>query len=286
MVPRIVLTHATAGRDVLHPLDLCACSTQGTLGLLLSLAGALVSQAATITVGPGQSIASAISSMHGGDTLVIQAGTYREGNLTPPSGASGAPTIIKAAPGAQVILQPNTTVFDFQSGRHGIVIDSLVLDGNMQTAYPIYEAPDVSNITFQNSGSRTCWLRIVLRALSQAVREPSSRRSSARAPGFPSPSPGPGPVSAPPAPRPTPRRTRPPVGDGRGPRRPPLQEACWPRPPWAVPPAASAGGPGRHRGAAPRPGVPSGAGQGWRRRAWGHTTWKVIALKEANGEDP
>src|SRR5262249_40029076 len=45
-------------------------------------------------------------------------------------------------------------------------------------------------------------------------------------------------------------------------------------PPWAVPPAPPAAGGGGHarpRGAAPRRGVPSGAGQGGRRRAWGQT---------------
>jgi len=123
----------------------------GGLTLILCLA---TSHAATYTVSPGQSIAAALSRLSGGDTLIIEAGTYREGNLTPPSGSSGAPTVVRAAAAGQVILQPGDrgidTVFDLQSGRHDITIEGIVIDGSMETAYPVYGAPDVRGITLRN----------------------------------------------------------------------------------------------------------------------------------------
>jgi len=133
--------------------------TPVVLGLLLTLAGPLPhGQAATRTVGPSQSLAQAISSMEGGDTLIIKGGTYAAGNLTPPSGSAGAPTVIKAAPGEQVIIAPNSrsvdTVFNFKDHAHDIVLDGLVLDGGKQTAFPIYGAPNVAHITVRNATIR------------------------------------------------------------------------------------------------------------------------------------
>lgn len=125
------------------------------LGYMLLTASA---HAATITVAPGQSLKAAISSMKGGDTLLIQAGTYREGNLEPPSGTESSPTFIQGAPGAQVILAPNDqgvdTIFNFQGSSHDVVLDNLILDGNKKTAFPIYSAPDTARLTLRNSTIR------------------------------------------------------------------------------------------------------------------------------------
>jgi copper-binding protein NosD len=125
------------------------------LGLAL---GASQGQTATITVSAGSSIKEAVSRMQGGDTVLIQAGTYREGNITPPSGTEASPTFIQGAPGAQVVLAPNDqgvdTIFDFQAGRHDIVLENLILEGDKKTAFPIYGAPDVARITVRNSTIR------------------------------------------------------------------------------------------------------------------------------------
>jgi hypothetical protein len=77
------------------------------LVLLLLTSGPTISHAATLTVGPGHSLQSAISSLHSGDTLLIKGGTYAEGNLTPPSG-----TTIQAAPGETVVIQPDNQAVD------------------------------------------------------------------------------------------------------------------------------------------------------------------------------
>ena len=125
--------------------------TPVVLGLLLSLAGALThGHAATLTVGPGQSLQQALSSMSGGDTLIIKGGTYAEGNLTPPSG-----TTIRAASGETVVIQPDNqgvdTIFDFRSGSRDITIDGVVLDAGGKTGFPVYGAADVAGITIKNS---------------------------------------------------------------------------------------------------------------------------------------
>jgi parallel beta-helix repeat protein len=114
--------------------------------------GCVVADAATHTVAPGQRIADALRQMAGGDTLLIQAGTYREGNLLPPSGSPGNPTVLQGQ--GQVVLAPDDqgvdTIFDFHNGAHDIVLDGLTLDAGKQTGNPLYSASDSARLTFQN----------------------------------------------------------------------------------------------------------------------------------------
>jgi parallel beta-helix repeat protein len=120
--------------------------------------GVLGSDAATRTIGPGQDLTSAVGAMQPGDTLVLESGTYPAGPMHPPSGTSGAPTTITAAPGAQPVLVPATgaqdTFFDFQGSAHDVVLDGLTMDGQGQVAFPVYGAPDVHNLTLQYSTIR------------------------------------------------------------------------------------------------------------------------------------
>ena len=61
----------------------------------------VVTTAASLTIGPGQSIAAALRQLGSGDTLTIHSGTYAENNLSVPSGAT-----VQGAPGETVILRP------------------------------------------------------------------------------------------------------------------------------------------------------------------------------------
>jgi len=56
--------------------------------------------------------------------------------------------------------------------------------------------------------------------------------------------------------------------------------------PWAVRPAASAGGHGRHRWPAPRPCGTAGAGHGGRRRAGGQTQWGETCHRGPGSRQP
>ena len=71
--------------------------------------------AASLTVAPGQSIAAALRRMSSGDTLTIQAGTYAENNLQPPSGSTvqGAGSVIIRPTGGTDVgfaLSSNVTI--------------------------------------------------------------------------------------------------------------------------------------------------------------------------------
>jgi len=109
-------------------------------------------------MGPGEDLTNAVNQMSGGDTLVVPSGTYTVGQMRPPSGSSGAPTTITAAPGAEVVLvpadQPQDTFFDFQGSAHDVVLDGLTLDAQRQVTFPVYGAPDVHNLTLQHSTIR------------------------------------------------------------------------------------------------------------------------------------
>ena len=77
---------------------------------------------------PFRTVQRGVRVLQSGDTLLIGAGTYAEGDLAPPSG-----TTLKAAPGARPVLRPNSrsidTIILFAAGRSHITIDGLVLDG-------------------------------------------------------------------------------------------------------------------------------------------------------------
>ena len=105
-----------------------------TLAPLLAHAGTLHVSPSGSDSNPGTESAPFRTVKHGtsrlssGDTLLIGAGTYVEGDIAPPSG-----TTLKAAPGARPVLRPNSrsidTIILFAAGRSHITIDGLVLDG-------------------------------------------------------------------------------------------------------------------------------------------------------------
>jgi len=83
------------------------------LGVLLGLPG--LGGAASRTIGPGDSLQSAVSQLGPGDTLLLQTGTYPCSHCLDgmTGGTSSAPVTIAAAPGAHVTIQ-------FQGGGNGI----------------------------------------------------------------------------------------------------------------------------------------------------------------------
>jgi hypothetical protein len=122
------------------------CLFISILAFMSLFVGAKASHAATLYVAttgsdgnpgtaaaPFRTLRHGISRMRSGDTLVVKAGTYPEGNLTPPSGSAGAPTIIQAAAGETVKIQPNNRgtdcILNFTGGQHDITWDGVVLDG-------------------------------------------------------------------------------------------------------------------------------------------------------------
>src|SRR5215475_7176614 len=92
-----------------------------TLALLLPA----IATAADFTVSPGQSIASALSQMHAGDTLTLHGGTYDAHDLRPPSGVT-----VQGAAGQTVIIRPTgrpSHAFDVMG--QGVTLRNLTLDG-------------------------------------------------------------------------------------------------------------------------------------------------------------
>jgi Right handed beta helix region len=105
------------------------------LTLLLLFAWPLGSWSATITVGPGQSINDGIRRLNGGDTLIVEDGTYTDkldvGSI--PNGSASAPTVVKAKTLRKAIIQPgggSGFIADFGSNKQWIVLDGLVFDGS------------------------------------------------------------------------------------------------------------------------------------------------------------
>jgi hypothetical protein len=151
-------------------------------GGILLLAGLIVqSEAATYYVGkPGNDAGACTQSapcatiqrgarkMRGGDTLVLQAGTYEDGTgCEIPSGTASAPTVIKAASKHQAIIRLRNGGMGIRLGagctQHHIVIDGLRITGEGQaTGHAIYVDHDASYITIQNTdlgdilGNGTC----------------------------------------------------------------------------------------------------------------------------------
>src|SRR5215471_7616375 len=96
-----------------------------TLSLIL-LPG--IATAASLTIGPGQSIAAALSRLGSGDTLTIHAGTYAENNLSLPSGAT-----VQGAPGETVVIRPTggpAPGFALGAGVNNATIRNLTIDGS------------------------------------------------------------------------------------------------------------------------------------------------------------
>jgi hypothetical protein len=96
----------------------------GCLGLV-----PLGAHAAVLHVGSGQSINAAISQMHGGDTLVVHAGTYREALGPLPSGSASQPTTLMAAPGELVRIEPPGDLHSIGAGLISGEGNDLVISG-------------------------------------------------------------------------------------------------------------------------------------------------------------
>jgi Right handed beta helix region len=78
-------------------------------------------------------VAGGVGCLSGGDTLRVDGGTYHEGLTGMPSGSSAAPTVVQAAPGATVWLQPTSSLdctLLIDSGRSYITIDRINIDSN------------------------------------------------------------------------------------------------------------------------------------------------------------
>jgi parallel beta-helix repeat protein len=99
---------------------------------------------------PCRTIQHGLSRLSSGDTVLIGAGTYAEGNLMPPSGVT-----LQGASGARPVLRPGSasvdTILHIQPGRQGITLDGLTLDGGGTTSFPIYADKGVERITVMNT---------------------------------------------------------------------------------------------------------------------------------------
>lgn len=136
------------------------------LCLIPLLASVLAGHAATVNTTPSQGLASALSQLRGGDTLVVGCGTYNEvvNAGTIPSGSASAPTILRAAQKRCAIVQPAFGTSRLLSiGENGarqqfITIDGLVFDGSSTgssiAAVVIEGAAGSSDITFENNEIR------------------------------------------------------------------------------------------------------------------------------------
>ena len=138
-----------------------------TLSLLLVQAMLPVaSQAATYYVSPQgsdtapcsapapcQTINAGIQRLQGGDTLVIGSGTYHETILAIPSGTAGAPTVIHAAPGATVWLQPTSEVdcaLHFGGSTRHVTIERINIDTNHQGPFGVCTDPQTHHIILRH----------------------------------------------------------------------------------------------------------------------------------------
>ena len=112
---------------------------------------------------PFRTVQRGIKALKASDTLILRAGTYAEGDLTPPSGVAGAPTTIRAEAGERPILQPNNRAIDtiilFLADRSHITIDGLILDGGSPsgervTQFPVATQRGTSHLALLNSEVR------------------------------------------------------------------------------------------------------------------------------------
>jgi hypothetical protein len=105
-------------------------------------------------------VAAGLACTSGGDTLLINDGTYTERVLGSqiPSGSMGSPTIIKAISRNQVILRPSGSfyVVAITAPDSYITIDGIVADGVNTTSYAYYIGTDagaIHDIILQNGSA-------------------------------------------------------------------------------------------------------------------------------------
>ena len=114
-------------------------------GFLLLLFYSATSYAATIVVSNGDNLANKINGASGGDTVLVNNGTYAAFTLYNRKFTPALPLIIKAAPGAKPVIK-NSWYQAPMSNSCYIVLDGLTFDSGGQ---PIY-CTSVSNIVLVN----------------------------------------------------------------------------------------------------------------------------------------
>lgn len=116
--------------------------------------------AATIQIGPSDSLMQAISQLRPGDTLELRGGTYtqaiRNALGTIPSGTADAPIIIRAALGEAVWLKPGSgTAIDLNYGSGGnlayVTFDGLNIDAQKSGDGIFINGGGVSHLRIQNA---------------------------------------------------------------------------------------------------------------------------------------
>ena len=128
-----------------------SCSTSSSTGSPPCTGGSCARR--TLTGSQG-----GIACMTGGDTLIVEAGTYDEAVMNIlPSGSESSPTVLKAAPGATVILSltegGNTYGLAFYDGyaNHHIIMDGINIDCNNGLCHDgIYVGVSNHHLTFKN----------------------------------------------------------------------------------------------------------------------------------------
>jgi nitrous oxidase accessory protein NosD len=107
---------------------------------------------------PCHSIGHATAVMHGGDTVIVHAGTYTEGNIVMPNGSAAAPSTLQVNPGDTVTINSPAASVDclicFNRGANWQVVDGFILNGLHQTIFVVYAVANTSNdfhhLTVQN----------------------------------------------------------------------------------------------------------------------------------------
>ena len=129
-------------------------------GFLLFLICSATSYAATIIVSNGDNLANKINGAAGGDTVLVNNGTYGAFQISNRNFTEALPLIIKAAPGARPLIQSSDWYQAPITSSSYIVLDGLTFDGGGQ---PVY-CTDVNhliliNLEVRNTGGEAVHIR-------------------------------------------------------------------------------------------------------------------------------
>lgn len=115
---------------------------------LMILWGRFEARAGIKTVSPGQSIQSALETLSPGDTLMVRAGTYREGLTLPRSGSPGKPIVLMAYPGEKPVVESSDQVLSISKSYW--IIDGFVFDHLDASSDAIKIGSGASFVTIRN----------------------------------------------------------------------------------------------------------------------------------------